>query len=572
MPKTAALAELKQTFRSRVARGAAVLALVILAAGIWARFTGLEWHFTTVDDRGVAEIIFRNRAAGGPELFPIPSFYTYAPLQFVFTPLLISEKQPYRTLLWRGRFPSAAAGCLALAACTILYCLIDRRRLHRVLVPLAMLSFSWENIIYAKQMHNYAIGVTGVMALLILLWLNLERPRFSLFRMTLNAFALAVISHMQYQLLGMVPVFYLVLFIAGWTEKADRKKLVLNFLFSGALYGALVFPMWFFFLRKHMAANAGAPPWAYGPHEEFLFHPDPSLNPAAKLKYALSFFIRNFYIVFQADTAFVPEEHPLLEPATFVLLILFVLGLIGFVSEKEQKKKLFGLYVCLVLASWFGLVFLDKLTLGPTRHALVYLPFLAVTAEEGLSELFERMRWKEPAGTLAAMGISGLMLVFFLLNYGVFLQERRDPVDEARILKILEKYNVDAIGTNVRTDGLSLMPEIEKFKKKMKRERSGRNLTMAWISRWDVSFGSQNCEEMRAYYNQMQLESSRQAGTMPALIDHPCSDYKVIYSERHPSNLQVDYSRRTQINIYTNSFYFYVVSRDPETIRKAAAA
>jgi len=547
----------------------ATLVLIILLTGFWARFKDLDWHFTTVDDRGVAEIIFKNRAQGSPELFPIPSFYTYAPLQFVLTPLLISENQGYRELLWRGRLPSALAGCLALALCVILYLRMYSGQVHRMLLPLVLLACSWENIIYAKQMHNYAIGVTGVILLFYTLWVNLEKPDFGLRRMFFNAFVCALVSHMQYQIMSMIPPFFLILLIYGWRRAPDRKKLLFNVLAGGAAYAALVFPMGFFFLRKHMALNAGAPAWAYGTNREFILEFGTGMAAFEKLLHAAAFYVRNLFITFQANTAFVSENHALFEPAGFALFVLFVFGIIRFFRREDVRGRFLGLYIVMVFAVWFVLVFTGKLTLSPTRHALVYLPFMAVTAGEGLLFLFQKREGSSRSEVLGAAGVSFVILLLFMLNYGKFLEERRDPFVEEEILEVLERFEVDAIGTNVRTDGLSLMPKIEAYKQRVEMESKGSYKTLAWISRWDVGFNKKNCDEMREVYNLMQEQASLETGVPHMPISEPCASYKVIYSRRHNTDLQVDYSRKTRIPMYTNSFYFYVASRDPETIKKA---
>ena len=65
---------------------------LILAVGIYARFADLGWHFTNVDDRGVAEVILENNHTNEYGFFPIPRYYTYAPFQYFITPFLISEE------------------------------------------------------------------------------------------------------------------------------------------------------------------------------------------------------------------------------------------------------------------------------------------------------------------------------------------------------------------------------------------------------------------------------------------------------------------------------------------------
>ena len=212
-----------------------ILLLAILATGIYARFVELEWHFTNVDDRGVAETIFKNRQTNEYGRFPIPTFYTYAPLQFLITPWLISDDQEYRDTIFWGRLPSCLLGILGLFFFIFFYRLYEKEHISRMFLPLALLACSWENIIHAKQMHNYAFGVTACIGVLILIFYNLSLKKISVAQTLINALLFTVCSYAHYQILPLIPCAYLTLFL--YFIKIDQKKwhLFLKFLISGLL-------------------------------------------------------------------------------------------------------------------------------------------------------------------------------------------------------------------------------------------------------------------------------------------------------------------------------------------------
>lgn len=127
----------------------------------------------------------------------IPQTWTYAPFQYLFYPLLISPDQDYRELLFWGRFPSFIFSVLALFLIIYFYKKIGGRGVFlQCIVSLLLLSFSWTNIIYAKHMSSYAIGVFAAILLLYIFVEILNRQRLTIWQGVLMGFILAVINNM----------------------------------------------------------------------------------------------------------------------------------------------------------------------------------------------------------------------------------------------------------------------------------------------------------------------------------------------------------------------------------------
>lgn len=549
--------------RERLAQNKA--AFLVLAAllfvGVYARFVELEWHFSNVDDMGVAEIILKNRATGEWGRFPISRFYTYAPFQYLITPLLISQHLEYRDLLFWGRLPSCVFGSLGLVALVLFYWKLDGVRSGKVFPALAILACAWENIIHAKQMHPYALGVTATLLLFIVFLAYLDAPKPSAGRAAVSGLLAALASHVQYQLMAFVPAFFAALAAREW-RRAGKLAAIRHLALGIAVYAAAVFPMWFFLLRPYLAENAGAPPWAWGPANEFMLAFAPGTPIPEQVVRTVDFFVRNFWVVFQADTAVVPEQSPLFLPFSLVLAALLGLGVASFVRTRDERRRWLAIFFALVVITWDGLVLLRKLTFGPTRHSLILLPFFAVTISEGLAYALAKVRASERASLFTSAGLSVTLAVVFLANYGTFLEERRDPFVESEIVKTLREYKVDTILSNQRSDGLPLMKQIQAYQEEIDTLGMERYKTMAWISRSEAPVTKDSCEDMRRLYN-ARIEAERAAtGKFFPTIDHPCSAYRVVYARRQASDLQVDFSRRTQNAIYTNGFYFYIVTRE----------
>lgn len=563
---------------------AIIFSLILLGAA--ARFIDLNMHFSHVDDIGVARaIILRSKGTEGiayefenrggvlgrlKNLFEkvtiIPKKFTYAPLQFFFTYFLLWPGQSYRQILFWGRLPSCLFGILGLLALVYFYKKHDRLKTPAVFLALSLTAFSYENVIYAKQMESYAIGVWAAICLLILLAGQMRSSNFSL-KSLLPAFAgLAVLSHAQYQILFFVPAFAISLF--AYCLLRDRNswiKITRNFFAAGITYGTLIFPMHWLFLR-HKEADTPGLTWNVGTAQEFQFHllsGEPVLTQAIT---GLVFFAKNLPVVFGTTLAFMPESHPLFTPMTALLLLLSVLGLAGLLAAKPLGKKTLALFFLLAGVTWAVLVITQKLAFSPTRHSLILLPFFAVLTAEGwnfLSRLFKRFPWGCSWRRFAHIPLTGFILVMFWISFPQFLAERKDPFDEAQIESKLSEFDVDTVMTTGWTWNLSFMESVrEQFNcfddavvaPHVYHLRPVPHRTIAFISHRN-KLNPALFEDMKVKINLYLLANGRSEDLLTA----EASDYRLIYYKEINSKAEVDFSNRTQNG--TNGFYFYILRR-----------
>lgn len=544
-----------------------LLIIAILLVGSYARFAELGWHFTNVDDAGVAQAILQSKEKNEHDLFAVQRVFNYAPLQFIFTHFLISPDQTYRDFLFWGRLPSCVIGILGLLAMVLFYHRLYGLQNAKVFLPLALLAFSWENIAHAKQMHHYAAGVSAAIALLALLALNLKQKDYSLKRILLNSAVLALLSHAQYQIPIFIPAFFLTLFCHSLLTERKKIALLGKWALGGFVYLALVAPMWFFFLRARMMQFAGAPEWARGANYEFVLTFKEGASLWAKIVTAVLFFTKNLFLIFQSKIAFLPESSFLFPVLVYFFYGLFALGAISFLDTKDERKKFLGMFFGILAITWAAMVALHKLHFAPTRHSLILLPVLAVTISEGIGYCFEKLKqfhdhpWARWVETKSAPALTVAALLLFCLYYGTFLKERRDPFVESEILEVLEKYQVDSLLVNTNTDNLMLMKSIRRYQDEVASKSENPYKCVAWLSRRDVPYTTEQCETMRQFYNLQLLAKAAQEKTPPVLIP-PCSDYRLVYSKQIDSDVQVDFSKFIKKNLYTNSFHFYVFKID----------
>lgn len=551
-------------------RFAALAGLVLF--GAWARCWDLAWHFAHSDDIGVARTILQAKSQGVFGLFAVPANWTYAPFQFLFTSFLVHPGQSYRELLFWARLPSCVFSIAGLVSLVFLYRTMEGGRSRRVFLALALLACSWEAIIHAKQMHNYGLGVWASILLLQLLMFPVIRRDFTFRRLVLISLGLALVSSMQYQILFFVPAFFAALFTAGLGSAPARRSFVKAFAGSVLLYAAAVGPMVYFFLRHR---SSGVYDWCSGPQGEFLLSFGQGASWLAKITHSICFFSKNLFIVFQSNTAFLPEGHPLMPPISAGLFILFMLGGWSFLVSREAPKRVLALFFAGVAVVWAALVFFQKITFGPTRHSLILLPVMIILTAEGAGWLSARIKkvlglspgvpWTGPLLTAALGGI----LILFTLNFESFLRDRKDAFDERALLSVMQQYQPRTLMTVRDTYNPSLMKSVQAFFAADPLPGEDPFETVAWISHRDKLSMDRFLDAMEA----MHAHQLRSGDLSPILRDKlegfffrgsSLPPYRVVYALEQNSQTEVDYSSRTKNG--GNSLYFYVLQKESAAV------
>lgn len=593
-----------------------VLAVLILA-GVFVRFFDLGTHFTNVDDIGVAKTILNVKAPYAvvtPQQEPIlpplsldlsqqtipfweklrdsltqwgeagesfkspllpfvklflqftavPRAWTYAPLQFLVTHFLLEPEQTYRQKIFWGRFPSFLFGVGALLLIPVFYRRYDRFQTPVVFVALSVLVFSWENIIYAKQMESYAIGVFSAVALLIFLVRHFEEKRLTRSRILADACMLALLSHAQYQILFMMPAYMATLFAYYWDQKDSKKNILATLTLGCVVYGLLITPMFFLFLIHHV--DAGITGSNAGPLGQFKFSLPEGSGFWQGVAYTVAFFVRNFFIVFSAHTAFVPENSPFFYPASVFLFGLFLLGVFEFCRSRDVKKKMMLTFFLILATTWFLLILFQKLTLGPTRHTLILLPFIAITLGEGWNFFLRKtgLLGKRPGGVpYATQALVATVALLFFAYFRPMTQARQDPFDADQIRSWLKQYGVETILAADHTWNLDLMKGIIGNYNYFAEATGG--------TPYPLRFGGRDYYETLAYVSQRRPLTRESFERMKRFVNflmyirqgipltYDFDDYEIVFSKEITSDVEIEFSNRTKNG--SNNLFFYVLEK-----------
>ncbi len=549
----------------------------LIIAGTFVRLIDLGTHFSHIDDLGVAKTILTAKEIKPPlqatliqlcdfywqQYTAVPRHWTYAPLQFFFTTPLLHSGQNYRQILFWGRFPSFIFGVFTFFMLIYFYKRYDGLQTPAVSIALVLTVFSWENIIYAKQMESYSIGVFSAVALLLLLWEQIRPGNNSFLSRLIGSLVVVLLSHSQYEILFFAPAYFLSVFWHDWSGGQNKKRALINLVLPGLLFAELVYPMYLTFLKRQWLTSGIH--WNAGPNNEFQLIINQATPLITRFAQTLWFFLKNFYIVLGSITAFLPEEKPLFKFTRFIIFILFILGLIRLARSNIQRKQTIGLFFMLIAAAWAYLILKSKLTLSPTRHSLIALPYMVFLCAEGWILILDRLHktGKELGQRFATIPLLGLIIVGFFYFFPQRVQERKDPFNEEKICSVLQHFQTDALFTTSFTQNPAIMPSVLKTVNYFENETPESNYsphtsppfkTIAFIGHRDKL--TPEIFNLWKYKTKVLLMLRHQPYFMA--FGNP-EDYKMIYREEKDSDIEIDPSQRTRNG--TNSFYFYVLTK-----------
>jgi hypothetical protein len=364
----------------------------------------------------------------------VPQSFTYAPFQFLFTPLLISHAESYMALIFWGRFPSFAFSVLALLLMVLTWVRIREKNVFLLsATSMLLLGFSWENIIYARHMSSYAIGVFAGVALLYVFVLAIEGRNITIARGVLYGFLLMLISNMQYQVMYFIPAFFAVWFL----DILLKKNSVKQFLWTAGSYAVCMLPTIVAFLIPKAHLNGAA---FIG--TSYNFQVPTNVGVFGVARYFYDFFVLNGLKIVRFITMYVPESNAFVSIITAVIVACMCFGVWRLVRSKDTMRNRIGLFLVTSLFLIAALAVRGRISLSPTRHALIYLPFVVLATSYGISELYEVLRTRSRLIGEFAVSLCIVLLVLlpFFASYREVVAGRKNQLSESMMQELVSRY------------------------------------------------------------------------------------------------------------------------------------
>lgn len=462
------------------------VAIILALIGVEARYWSFKHHFTHVDDFLVAEnatytvnkrIVdspftseIKGKKSDTPEsieqfgklkrLISKPTFgfafyalrlTSYGPLQFFFTAYSIRHlSSAFDSVIIANRLPSFIASVACLLMIFVLIGRFTKGQMENEnefgswaakLFGLAILSVSWQGIIYAGHGSNYAFSIL-IMAVIIYL-LSFEYKS-NLHWFLLSAFIVLLMLG-SYQVIFILPGLYLVLIFKQYLiYKRPLYKLGLkaylqlsSFVFTTSVFSYIIRR---FFIKHRVGVS-----WNAGPNHEFVFNLPNSENLIEKIFYVAKFFTYNTFISIGSLISNTPYDHIYWKIFFIFFISLIAVGVIKSIRSKNPILIQLIIFSFTYFFTFIAMVVVGKLTLGPTRHILFIFPLLLVLSSIGLYFLFNMYfnRFKVLILTILITFLISHTIFFYLYNQQI-RDERRNKVNIQEVLSIAKKYDVQA--------------------------------------------------------------------------------------------------------------------------------
>lgn len=284
--------------------------------------------------------------------------WTYPIGQYALYPLLIREHYSNYTKFVLGRSISAVFSSFSLVLFAyLLYLINDRKKDVAMLIPLALMVFSFNSVLYAHHMSPYSAVVTTTIIALVLFLRTLEKQ----LKVEWFYACLGILTIFNYLVLLMVPLFS-ILFIFYF--KLYEIKKAIKFFYKGvALYLIIFSPVLVLFFRPN-SGHGNLPVIESG-----MF---------AKIPFYLAYFPKQFISVLASAVAGFTRVEFFNE-----VIVVGVLASGFFILAKKyrtmNKSALYALiFSVLFWGEWLVLHGLDKIVMDRSRHVLLWLPLFCL--------------------------------------------------------------------------------------------------------------------------------------------------------------------------------------------------
>jgi len=372
----------------------------------------------------------------------VPLVWTYAPLQFIFTSLLVNPEQSYETVKFWGRFPSLISATSALFFMMALAREIQPQQWTTLGVLLvAPLAFSLEISVMTAQMHNYALGVAVATGVLYLTVKDAKRVLdFTGWRFWLSRFFIWTLAlYSIYQSVLLLPGYFIAQLVASWHLPSHQRWARIRKWCVWSMVIVLVFlPAYLFRVRTTAAIG-----WNAGPNQEFLFQPEGSF-----LLSSLQYFAVNGFIVVGSMLSPAIESSIAFYVWTYLFCVFALIGLLGLLASLFRKDTTNPLKAlsCIILGGLVVLVILtlgQKLVLSPTRHLTLFAPILTVLFAYGVGVAISthKQNWL----SMVVFIISVALGLTYLTNFPHFKAAKQDLFSEKTLVNLVETEHADLI-------------------------------------------------------------------------------------------------------------------------------
>lgn len=245
-----------------------------------------------------------------------------------------------------------------------------------------------------------------------------------------------------------MPAFFLVwLFKIIKTEKINLYLIrsffniisIKSFLIALVSYIILILPTFIMFILPQ-ARRGGSSFTGISPN--FYFDISSINGMYEKINYIATFFIQNGFKTIRFITTYLPMDNVYFNVSALIIIVFFIFGLIRLNFSSNNIYKYIGRFLVVSILTIIVLIIMKKIALAPSRHSLIYLPYVAFSIAYSVGEIYNfiQKRIKLNVELISILILIILIVAPFFSHYKDVLVKRNDPFDEKIINSIIEQY------------------------------------------------------------------------------------------------------------------------------------
>ncbi len=402
------------------------------------KFVFIYYQFCHVDDILVLDRVLNWKMHGFWKYIELNFMYnwTYAPMQFLLTGILVSSDFSNELNIVLGRLPSLIFTMLTIYFMYIVLKCKFHENKHLIVFGFVCIAMSWEMTVYSAQMEPYAISCMVVTLFMYLsrtkvIWCEKDFYRYCIL------FSVACYAHYQ------IAIFFIAFFLAYIVLKYKEESIFFwrvylkGFCISVFCFIPLIYKYYTLSVGQEINYLTRGINWNVGIGNIFLFKiKNDSL--VDQISYVFQYFSEN---TFYCLKYFLLPDLMGSNLLAGMFFLIFLTGIISCFIKKDRysDNDIISLTFAVALLVFVILILKEKMVLGPSRHTMILIPVFIYFMCQGF-QYISRYTNKKIVDVL----IYGS--VIFIIFGGVYVfpsevSNRFNYYSQNRIEKIIDEYD-----------------------------------------------------------------------------------------------------------------------------------
>lgn len=350
-------------------------------------------------------------------------------------------------------------------------------------------------IIYSIHSSPYGYSMLPV-NIMILYLIYLDKANVNTKEIMLLNVAIISCPFISISSIFLLPAFFMVLILKAKKELIKKEIIISLFALCSSV---IVYLFQIVPLKKALSDRPLALNWNKGINNQFVYDKIEITNNPLETVW---FFFKNTMLIIENNLTYFSYNVSFSENTTSIVTgIVFLPILLLSLNQLIKSNKSLVLFAFFSLLTFYTLVYLNLLTISPTRHLLWLNSFLLILIGACIKKYHFKIKNK------LLLILSAVIILSVFSSYQSFYEERNNKVNYAYLSSLQNKFNIDYFFDANFSDNVNKL-YIKEFKSFLKLTRVSlpENFTVCLVSHRPVNSENFN---FKSYLNLLQNISER---------------------------------------------------------------